>query len=136
MICKKCLVGGRVQAMIAALQTMAPFVQSNRLRMLAVLSGERSPAFPDVPTMKELGHPSLVVDTWYGILAPRGTPPQAVATLNAAIGELLAQPAIREALAKQGMEPVVDKPERLGTLVNEEIARWKRVAASSKIQAE
>ena len=130
------LVGGRVQAMIAALQTMAPFVQSNRLRMLAVLSGERSPAFPDVPTMKELGHPSLVVDTWYGILAPRGTPPQAVATLNAAIGELLAQPAIREALAKQGMEPVVDKPERLGTLVSEEIARWKRVAASSKIQAE
>lgn len=130
------LVGGRVQAQIAALQTMAPFVQSNRLRMLAVLSDERSPAFPDVPTMKELGHPRLVVDTWYGILAPRGTPPQAIATLNAAVDELLAQPGMREALAKQGMEPVVDKPGRLGTLVNAEIARWKRVAAASKIEAE
>ena len=130
------LVGGRVQAMIAALQTMAPFVTSNRLKMIAVLSDERSPAFPDVPTMKELGHPNLVVDTWYGILAPQGTPPSAVATLNAAINDLLAQPAIREALAKQGMEPVTDKPERLGTLVNDELARWKRVAASSKIEAE
>jgi len=130
------LMGGRVQAMIAALQTMAPFVTSNRLKMIAVLSDERSPAFPDVPTMKELGHPQLVVDTWYGILAPRGTPPQAIATLNAAVNELLSQPAIREALAKQGMEPVTDKPERLGTLVNDELARWKRVAASSKIEAE
>ena len=130
------LMGGRVQAMIAALQTMAPFVTSNRLKMIAVLSDERSPAFPDVPTMKELGHPQLVVDTWYGILAPRGTPPQAIATLNAAVNDLLSQPAIREALAKQGMEPVTDKPERLGTLVNEELARWKRVAASSKIEAE
>ena len=130
------VMGGRVQAQIAALQTMAPFVQSHRMRMLAVLSAERSRAFPDVPTMKELGHPALVVDTWYGILAPHGTPPQAIATLNAAVDELLAQPAIREALAKQGMEAVVDKPERLGTLVDAEIARWKRVAASSKIEAE
>ena len=130
------LLGGRVQAMIAALQTMAPFVTSNRLRMVAVLSDERSAAFPDVPTMRELGHSGLVVDTWYGILAPRGTPPQAIATLNAAINELLKQPAISEALAKQGMEPVADSPERLGRLVNDELARWKRVAASSKIEVE
>ena len=130
------LVGGRVQAMIAALQTMAPFVATGRLRMLAVLSDERSPAFPDVPTMKELGHAPLVVDTWYGILAPAGTPPQAAATLNAAVNELLGQPAIREALAKQGLEPVTDKPERLGRLVSGELARWKRVAETAKIQGE
>lgn len=130
------LVGGRVQAMIAALQTMAPFVQSNRLKMIAVLTDERSPAFPDVPTMKELGHPQLHVDTWYGVLAPKGTPREAIATLNTTINELLKQPAIREALAKQGLEPVADKPDRLGQLVGEELARWKRVAASSKIEAE
>lgn len=130
------LIGGRVHAMIAALQTMAPFVAANRLRMLAVLSDERSPAFPDVPTMKELGHPSLVVDTWYGIVAPPGTPAPAVATLNAAVNELLRQPAMREALAKQGMEPVADRPERLGRLVNDELARWKRVAAAARIQGD
>ena len=130
------LVGGRVQATVAALQTMAPFVSSNRLRMLAVLSDERSPAFPDVPTMKELGHPGLVVDTWYGVLAPAGTPPEAIATLNAAINEMLRQPEIRAALAKQGLVPVTDKPERLGRLVADELARWKRVVAAAKIEGE
>ncbi|HET9652145.1 MAG TPA: tripartite tricarboxylate transporter substrate binding protein, partial [Usitatibacter sp.] len=68
------LVGGRVQATVAALQTMAPFVKTGRLKMLAVLSEQRSAAFPDVPTMRELGHPDLVVDTWYGLFAPAGTP--------------------------------------------------------------
>ena len=130
------LVGGRVQAMIAALQTMAPFVAAGRLRMLAVLGEQRSPAFADVPTMKELGHPALVVDTWYGILAPPGTPADAVEVLNAAINEQLRQPAIRAALAKQGMEPVTDRPQRLGRLVDGELARWKRVAAASKIQGD
>lgn len=130
------LVGGRVQAMIAALQTMAPFVASGRLRMLAVLGEQRSPAFPDVPTMKELGHPALVVDTWYGILAPPGTPAEAVEALNAAINEQLRQPAMRAALAKQGLEPVTDRPQRLGRLVEGELARWKRVAAASKIQGD
>ena len=130
------LVGGRVQAMIAALQTMAPFVAAGRLRMLAVLGEQRSPAFADVPTMKELGHPALVVDTWYGILAPPGTPADAVEVLNAAINEQLRQPAIRAALAKQGMEPVTDRPQRLGKLVDGELARWKRVAAAAKIQGD
>ena len=130
------LVGGRVQATVAALQTMAPFVTTSRLRMLAVLSDERSPAFAEVSTMKELGHPRLVVDTWYGILAPAGTPPAAINALNAAINELLRQPEIRAALAKQGLEPVTDKPERLGKLIADELARWKRVVAAAKIEGE
>jgi tripartite-type tricarboxylate transporter receptor subunit TctC len=127
------LVGGHVQATVAALQTMAPFVQTGRLRMLAVLSAERSPAFPDVPTMKELGHPGLVVDTWYGIYAPAGTAPEIVAKLNAEVNALLREADIREAFAKQGMTPVVDRPQRLGELVEQELARWHRVVASSGI---
>jgi tripartite-type tricarboxylate transporter receptor subunit TctC len=128
------LVGGHVQATVAALQTMAPFVTTGRLKMLAVLSAERSPAFPDVPTMKELGHPNLVVDTWYGIFAPAGTPREAVARLNTEINALLQLPEIREAFAKQGLTPVVDKPERLGDLVEKEIARWNRVVATAGIK--
>ena len=127
------LVGGHVQATVAALQTMAPFVQTGRLRMLAVLSAERSPAFPDVPTMRELGHPGLVVDTWYGIYAPAGTATEIVARLNAEVNALLREADIREALAKQGMTPVVDRPQRLGELVEQELARWHRVVASSGI---
>ena len=128
------LVGGHVQATVAALQTMAPFVQTGRLRMLAVLSAERSPAFPEVPTMKELGHPALVVDTWYGIYAPAGTAPEIVARLNAEVNALLREADIREAFAKQGMTPVVDRPQRLGELVEQELARWNRVVASSGIR--
>jgi tripartite-type tricarboxylate transporter receptor subunit TctC len=117
------LVGGHVQATVASLQTMAPYVTTGRLRMVAVLSEERSPAFPNVPTMKELGHSGLVVDTWYGIFAPAGTPRDAVAQLNKEVNALLQQPELRDALAKQGLT-VVDRPERLGELVAQEVARW------------
>ncbi|HUQ27531.1 MAG TPA: tripartite tricarboxylate transporter substrate binding protein [Usitatibacter sp.] len=127
------LVGGHVQATVAALQTMAPFVTTGRLKMLAVLSSERSPAFPDVPTMRELGHPALVVDTWYGIYAPAGTPRDIVARLNTEINALLQLADIREAFAKQGLTPVTDRPERLGDLVDKEIARWTRVVATAGI---
>ncbi|HET7729279.1 MAG TPA: tripartite tricarboxylate transporter substrate binding protein [Usitatibacter sp.] len=130
------LVGGHVQATVAALQTMAPFVNTGRLRMLAVLSDARSPAFPDVPTMKELGHPALVVDTWYGLFAPAGTPPEAIARLNAEVNALLQLAEIREALARQGLTAVVDRPERLGQLVDQELARWKRVVASANIKGD
>lgn len=130
------LVGGHVHATIAALQTMAPFVTTGRLRMLAVLSSERSPAFPDVPTMKELGHPNLVVDTWYGIFAPAGTPPEIVARLNAEIDALLRTAEIRDAFPKQGLAAVADRPERLGELVAEEIARWNRVVKAARIGGE
>jgi tripartite-type tricarboxylate transporter receptor subunit TctC len=128
------LAGGHVQATVAALQTMAPFVATGRLRMIAVLSAERSPVFPDVPTMKELGHPGLVVDTWYGIFAPAGTPREVVARLNKEVNVLLQQPEIRDAFAKQGLTAVVDTPDRLGELVAHELARWNRVVASAGIQ--
>jgi tripartite-type tricarboxylate transporter receptor subunit TctC len=130
------LVGGHVQATVAALQTVAPLVKSGKLRMLAVLSEERSPAFSDVPTMKELGHPDLVVDTWYGVFAPAGTPPEIVARLNAELDALLALPETGAAFAKQGLAAVVDKPARLGALLDAELARWTRVVASAHIRGD
>jgi tripartite-type tricarboxylate transporter receptor subunit TctC len=130
------LMGGRVQATVAALQTAAPFVKGGKLRMLAVLSEERSPAFPDVPTMRELGHPDLVVDTWYGVFAPAGTPPDIVARLNAELNALLELPATTGAFAKQGLAAVEDRPERLGKLLESELARWNRVVASAHIEAD
>ena len=130
------LVGGQVQATIAALQTMAPFVNSGRLRMLAVMSAERSATFPDVPTLKELGHPDLVVDTWYGVFAPAGTPAPVIAKLNAEINALLAEADVKEALARQGMSVVTDTPERLGRLLDSELARWRRVVDAAHIKGE
>ena len=130
------LVGGHVQAMIVSLQTAAPYVQSGKLRMLSVMSAERSPAFPDVPTLKELGLPDLEVDTWYGVFAPAGTPGAVVAKLNAELNPLLKQPEIRELLAKQGMAAAGGTPERFGDLVKRELARWSRVVAKAGIKAD
>lgn len=130
------LIGGHVQATVAALQTMAPFVATGRLKMLAVMSDERSSAFPAVPTMKELGHPGLVVDTWYGIFAPAGTPAETVARLNGDVNEILKVAEVRDAMAKQGLAVVIDKPERLGELLAKELARWNRVVASARIQGD
>src|SRR5262249_27612539 len=111
------LVGGHVQAMIVSLQTAAPYVQSGKLRMLAVMSAERSQAFPDVPTLKELGLADLEVDTWYGVFAPAGTGKVIVGKLNTELNALLKQPEVRELLAKQGMTAVGGSPEHLGDLV-------------------
>jgi tripartite-type tricarboxylate transporter receptor subunit TctC len=130
------LVGGHVQATVVALQTVAPLVRTGRAKMLAALSEERSPAFPEVPTMRELGHPQLVVDTWYGLFAPAGTPPEIIARLNSEVNALLQLPEVREALARQGMTAVADSPERLGTLVAQELGRWNRVVAAAKIQGD
>ena len=130
------LVGGHVQAAIVALQTAAPYTQSGKLRMLAVMSAERSPAFADVPTLKELGFANLEVETWYGLFAPAGTPAEAVATVNAEVNALLAQPDLRELLAKQGMITVGGPPGRLGDLVKRELARWSRVVAAAGIKAD
>jgi tripartite-type tricarboxylate transporter receptor subunit TctC len=125
-----------VQATVGALQTMAPFVKAGKLQMLAVFSEERSPAFPDVPTMKELGHPKLVVDTWYGIFAPAGTPNVVVDRINTEVNEVLRKPQTREALERLGMTPVVDRPERLGRLVDDELVRWKRVVTEAHIEGD
>ena len=130
------LVGGHVQAMVVSLQTAAPYVQSGKLRMLAVMSAERSQAFSDVPTLKELGLADLEVQTWYGVFAPAGTPQAIVARVNAEMNALLEQSEIRELLAKQGMAPAGGTPERFGGLVKKELARWPRVVAAAGIRAD
>lgn len=130
------LVAGHVQAMVIALQTAAPYVQSGKLRMLAVMSAERSPAFPDVPTMKEIGMGELVVETWYGVFAPAGTPEPIVAKVNADLDVLLRRPDVRALLAKQGMTAADRTPEQFGELVGKELARWSRVVKEAGIKAD
>jgi tripartite-type tricarboxylate transporter receptor subunit TctC len=130
------LIAGHVQAMVISLQTAAPYVQSGKLRMLSVMSAQRSPAFPDVPTMKELGMGDLEVETWYGVFAPAGTPAPVIARVNAELNTLLRQPDVRALLEKQGMNPEGGPPERFGKLVKSELARWSRVVKAAGIKAD
>jgi tripartite-type tricarboxylate transporter receptor subunit TctC len=130
------LIGGHIQASVVAIQTAAPHVTSGRLRMLAVMGAERSAAFPDVPTLKESGFPDLVVDTWYGMFAPAGTPAEVVTKLNAELNLLLARPEIREQFAKQGLNPAGGAPSRLADLVRRELPRWAAVVKTAGIKTD
>ncbi|HZS66776.1 MAG TPA: tripartite tricarboxylate transporter substrate binding protein [Burkholderiales bacterium] len=130
------LVGGQVQAMISALQTVAPHVKNGRLRMLAVMSSHRAEAFPEVPTLKEAGLPDLEVETWYAMFAPAGTPAAIVGRANRDVNELLKEADVREVLAKQGLEPAGGTPDALGARVKRELANWTRVVNAAGIKAD
>jgi tripartite-type tricarboxylate transporter receptor subunit TctC len=130
------LIGGHVQAMISATQTAASSVRAGRLRVLAVMSPERSTAYPDAPTMKELGLPQLQVETWYGSFAPGGTPEPAIAKINAELNALLRNPEVRDALTKLGMTPRGGSSQQFGDMVKNELARWQRVVTAAKIKAD
>ncbi|HYX64607.1 MAG TPA: tripartite tricarboxylate transporter substrate binding protein [Burkholderiales bacterium] len=130
------LVGGHVQAMISAMQTVAAHVHAGRLRMLGVMSAERAPAFPDVPTLKEQGLPDLEVETWYAMFAPAGTPEAVVTRVNGDVNELLKEADVRGVLEKQGLSPAGGTPQALGERVQRELARWTRVVKAAHIRAD
>jgi tripartite-type tricarboxylate transporter receptor subunit TctC len=130
------VIGGHVQATIAAMQTAWPQVQNGKLRALALMSAERSPAYPDVPTMKEQGLPGLEVETWYGFFAPANTPLAVISKVNADIDFLLKDSSVRAALEKQGMTPAGGPPQRLEELVKRELPRWARVVSAAGIKAD
>jgi tripartite-type tricarboxylate transporter receptor subunit TctC len=130
------VVGGHVDATVAAVQTAHPHVQSGKLRALAVMSAERSPAYPDVPTMKEQGLADLEVETWYGAFVPAGTPGQIVEKLNSDVNAALRDAQVRDAIEKQGMTPVGGTPQRMGELLKKELPRWSRVVGAAGIKAD
>jgi tripartite-type tricarboxylate transporter receptor subunit TctC len=130
------LVGGHVQAMVSAVQTAHSHVQSGKLRALGLMSSARSAALRDVPTLGEQGLSGLEVETWYGVFAPANTPFNIIHKLNGEIDLVLREPSIREALARQGMNPAGGPPQRLGELVAREIARWTRVVNEAGIKAD
>jgi tripartite-type tricarboxylate transporter receptor subunit TctC len=130
------VVAGHVQATVATVQTVVPHLQSGKLRGLALMSHERFPAIPEVPTLREQGLRELEVETWYGTFAPSGTPAALVAKINADVNAALQDAAVRDALAKQGMSPAGGPPEVLGARVDLELRRWKRVVKEAGIKAD
>jgi tripartite-type tricarboxylate transporter receptor subunit TctC len=130
------LVGGHVQAGVVSLQTASNFVQAGKLRMLGVMSRERAASMPNVPTFREAGFPKMLVETWYGVLAPAGTPAAIVNKMNTELNELLQLPEIREAMARQGVDPAGGAPERMGALLRDELKLWSDVVRRGKITAD
>jgi tripartite-type tricarboxylate transporter receptor subunit TctC len=128
------VIGGHVQATVAAVQTAQPHIASGKLRGVGVMSAERSRAFADVPTLREQGYPDLEVETWYGAFAPAGTPPATIARINADLNHVLEEAG--DLIARHGMTSAGGPPERLGELVKRELARWARVVNAAGIKAD
>ena len=97
---------------------------------------KRSPLLPDVPTVKESGVPSFVVNGWYGILAPAGTPPDVVAKLSQALNKAVRDPKVAAQLTESGYEVVGTTPEAFGSHIDAELIRWKDAVQASGAKVE
>ena len=125
------LLGGQVQMMFDNMPVSLPHAKAGKLRALAVTSLKRSPALPDVPTMDEEGLKGFDATSWFGLLAPAGTPKDIVAKLNAASVAALATPDMRERLAAQGADPVGNTPEQFAAFIKAEIEKWAKIVKTS-----
>ena len=129
------VVGGQVAMSFGTLAGLAPLVKAGRLRALAVSSGKRSAALPDVPAVGET-LPGFEVITWYGLFAPAGTPGSAITRLHAEIVKALASPDMKQRLASQGFQPEGNTPEQFVEIIRRDLARWQKVIATANIRGE
>lgn len=130
------LIAGNVDVFFDNVPSVLPHLRSNAVRPIAVLSAQRAPQLPDVPTFAEAGAPGVVVESWFGMIAPARTPPDTVAALNAAFARALAQPALRSRFAELGVVPLGGSPQQAGEHMAAEIARWATVIRQNDIRAE
>jgi tripartite-type tricarboxylate transporter receptor subunit TctC len=130
------VIGGHVQMMLDAISTMAPTAQAGQVRALGVTGKKRSSILPDVPTIDEAGVPGYEATIWLGIMAPKGTPQPIVEKLNTEINKVLNRPDVKEAWAKQGVEPMNMTPAEFDKYLREDIEKWSKVVkvSGAKVQ--
>jgi tripartite-type tricarboxylate transporter receptor subunit TctC len=129
-------VAGQVQANFASVASVLRFVQAGRLRALAVTSKKRSSQMPEVPTMVEAGLADFELTSWYGLLAPAGTPAALVAKIHADITAVLAGPEIQKSFDVQGLDMAGGSPQAFAEFIRAEAARFARIARAGNISVE
>ena len=128
------LAAGHVQFMFDAIAGHQPFIQTGRVRALAVTSSARLSTFPDVPTMKELGYPRVDGTVWYGLLAPARTPKSIITKLNAESMRVLAMPDVKEKLTRAGIDAAGGSPEDFGKFIHAEFDKWGPVVKAAGVK--
>lgn len=127
------VLGGQVDVMFATAAAVGSFVDSGRLRALAVTTATRSPSMPEVPTIAESGVPGYAADSWYGLYAPAGTPPDVIARLNAAAKKAVQTDSFRHRVESEGLIVRAGSPEEFDAYARGEEARWRKVARENRI---
>jgi tripartite-type tricarboxylate transporter receptor subunit TctC len=130
------VVGNQVQIGSTALPPTTPFIQSGRLRAVAVTAAKRSSALPDVPTMAEAGFKGQEADTLQGVLLPAGTPKAIVSKVHGDIVRVLSQPDVKEKVAALGFDIVASSPEQFSAQIKAEIEKWGKVIKAAGVKAD
>lgn len=129
------LVSGEIQLMFSSIPDVLGFIRADKLRAIGISTKRRSPVLPDAVPVAEQGFPDFDVKAWFGLAAPKGTPPEVVAALNRQISAALARPETREKLANIGLdvaEPMT--PAQARDFVRREIDQWSKVVKAANIQ--
>lgn len=127
------LLSGEVDMALLPAAAVMPHVKAGKLRALAVASPNRSPSLPDLPTLAESGLPDIKGDAWIGFIVPAKTPATVVNALRDQVAQVLAEPAVKDKLRTQYMDPVGNSPEEFRKLLAADVARWKPVIDKNKI---
>ena len=130
------LLGGNVQMLVPSIAAASQYIQSGRLRGLAVTGARRSPLAPAVPTVAEAGLPGFELEVWWGLLGPARLPGPIVKRLNEELNAVIMLPDVHELLAREGASPRPGKPEDFGKLIGYELARWSKLIQERHIQLE
>lgn len=130
------LMSGQIDMIVASAPSLLNHVNNEKIRGLAVTTAQRSEVAPKIPALGDYGYSAGAVDLWWGILAPAGTPAEVVQKLNTTINKIISSDEMKAFFLKQGASPVAMTPKEFSTYISNELARWKRVAATANIQAE
>lgn len=128
------LLGGQVSMSFTDILTALPYIKAGKLRAIGLASAQRSDALPDLPTLSEQGLAGYDVSVFFGIVAPKGTPPDVVNTLNQAFKTALSDPAIEQTLRMQGIVEAQDKtPQGLSSFITTEVPKWRDLIKSANV---
>jgi tripartite-type tricarboxylate transporter receptor subunit TctC len=130
------LISGRVAILFENIIAAGADVKGGKVKALAVSGPSRSALFPDLPTIGESGLPGFETFTYFGVFAPAGTPKEIVTRLNAELVKLLKTPEMREAILRQGAEPVASTPAQFAAVVKSESEKWAKVIKAAGVKAE
>jgi tripartite-type tricarboxylate transporter receptor subunit TctC len=130
------LLGQQVQMVFLDLPVILPQIKAGKLKPIALGARHRAPTAPDVPTTAEVGMPDLLIENWYGMIAPAGTPEKIIAELNRVANEAMNEPSVKQKLADQGLTVAGDTPQQFRDFIGSETTKWAKVMKDAGVKIE
>ena len=130
------LLGQQVQMVFLDLPVILPQIQAGKLKPIALGARQRAPTAPDVPTTAEVGMPDLLIENWYGMFAPAGTPQNIVAEINRVANAAMNDPQVKQKLADQGLTVAGDTPDQFRAFIDSETTKWAKVMKDAGVKIE